>query len=135
MRRYLLDTGPAFDFLFDRNGVAERVIELLTQGAKVGICTPVLGEIAAGLENSKSREASWQVTRQRLKHLTIWPYQHDDAIEFGRLAATLIRRGRPMQQIDIMIAAIAKTLGNCTVVSYDSDLAAIPGLNVENWKS
>lgn len=41
--------------------------------------------------------------------------------------------GRPMQQIDIQIAAIARTLGDCTVVSSDTDLAAVPGLTVENW--
>jgi tRNA(fMet)-specific endonuclease VapC len=40
-----------------------------------------------------------------------------------------------MQQIDIQIAAIALSLGNCTVVTADSDLAAIPGLRVENWAS
>lgn len=34
-----------------------------------------------------------------------------------------------------MIAAIALTLGSCTVVSADSDLAAVPGLPVENWAS
>jgi tRNA(fMet)-specific endonuclease VapC len=38
-----------------------------------------------------------------------------------------------MQQIDIQVAAIALSLGNCTVVSSDSDLAAVPGLTVENW--
>ena len=41
--------------------------------------------------------------------------------------------GRPMGQNDIMIAAIALSLGNATVVTMDSDLAAIPGLTVENW--
>jgi tRNA(fMet)-specific endonuclease VapC len=38
-----------------------------------------------------------------------------------------------MQRVDIQIAAIAFSLGHCTVVSGDSDLAAIPGLIVENW--
>jgi tRNA(fMet)-specific endonuclease VapC len=38
-----------------------------------------------------------------------------------------------MQQVDMMIAAIALALGNCTVVSGDSDLMAIPGLTVEDW--
>ena len=38
-----------------------------------------------------------------------------------------------MQQIDIMVAAIAFALGDCTVVSKDTDLAAIPGLTFENW--
>jgi tRNA(fMet)-specific endonuclease VapC len=45
----------------------------------------------------------------------------------------LKRIGRPMQQIDIMIAAIAFSLGNCSVATADSDLAAVPGLLVENW--
>ena len=30
-------------------------------------------------------------------------------------------------------AAIALSLGNCTVVSADGDLVAVPGLAVENW--
>jgi len=43
--------------------------------------------------------------------------------------------GRPIGVIDSMIAAIAMTLGNCRVVSTDSDLLAVPGLTVENWRS
>jgi predicted nucleic acid-binding protein len=38
-----------------------------------------------------------------------------------------------MQQIDIQIGATAISLGNCTVVSADSDLRAIPALDVEDW--
>ena len=37
--------------------------------------------------------------------------------------------------VDTMIAAIAMTLGNCTVVSSDSDLRAVPGLNLEDWRA
>ncbi len=35
----------------------------------------------------------------------------------------------------MMIAAIALSLGDCTVVSADSDLLVVPGLPVENWRS
>ena len=38
-----------------------------------------------------------------------------------------------MQQIEILIAAIARSLGNCTVVTDDSDLSAVPELKIENW--
>ena len=38
-----------------------------------------------------------------------------------------------MQQVDIQIAAIAFALGDCKVVSSDSDLNAITGLFVETW--
>jgi tRNA(fMet)-specific endonuclease VapC len=132
-QRYLLDTGPAFDFLFRRAGVDLRVEEARRRGAKVGICVPVLGEIAAGLEASDSREASWEIARRKLGKLVCWPFEEAAAYEYGRIFAELKRRGRIIQQIDMQIAAIALTLGNCTVVTKDSDLPAIPGLTVENW--
>ena len=68
-----------------------------------------------------------------LPSLKLWPFDEIAAFEYGRLHAELLRIGRPMQVIDIMIAAIALSLGNTTVVTKDSDLSAIPGLTVENW--
>ena len=53
--------------------------------------------------------------------------------KYGRLAFELKTIGRPIGQNDIMIAAIALSLGNTTVVTMDSDLAAVPDLTVENW--
>ena len=38
-----------------------------------------------------------------------------------------------MQIFDMLIAAVAMAVGNCTVVSSDNDFLAIPGLTVENW--
>jgi len=38
-----------------------------------------------------------------------------------------------LQQFDHQIAAIALALGQCTMVSEDSDLSSVPGLSVENW--
>jgi hypothetical protein len=43
------------------------------------------------------------------------------------------RRGRIIPQIDLQIAAIAISPGNCTVATKDSDFQAIPGLDVEDW--
>lgn len=134
-RRYLLDTGPAFDFLFKRKGVDLRILEARQAGAKVGICVPGLGEIVGGLEASGSREASWAIARPRLQKLICWPFDKAAAYEYGRIYAELKKRGRIIQQIDMQIAAIALSLGKCTVVSGDADLTAVPGLSVENWAS
>jgi tRNA(fMet)-specific endonuclease VapC len=133
MRRYLLDTGPAQDFNNNRNGVRERVDAERHRGHRIGICTPVLGELWAGLEGSATRDRNLHRLRFGLSRLILWPYDDRAAEEFGRIFAELRRIGRPMQQIDIQIAAIASALGECTVVSGDSDLSAIPGLTVENW--
>lgn len=40
---------------------------------------------------------------------------------------------RTVPPVDLMIAAIARTLGDCTVVTVDGDFSAVPGLKVENW--
>jgi tRNA(fMet)-specific endonuclease VapC len=50
-----------------------------------------------------------------------------------RLKADVRRIGRPLRQIDIMIVAVGRSLGNGTVVSDDSDFSAVPALSVENW--
>ncbi|HVX15368.1 MAG TPA: type II toxin-antitoxin system VapC family toxin [Pirellulales bacterium] len=62
-------------------------------------------------------------------------YTSEGAEEYGRIFAELRRLGRPMQQIDMQIGAIARTLPGCIVVSKDSDLLAIPGITVENWEA
>jgi tRNA(fMet)-specific endonuclease VapC len=42
-------------------------------------------------------------------------------------------RGYSRLRYDIQLAAIALSLGNCIVVTTNSDLTAIPGLRTENW--
>ena len=133
MRRYLLDTGIAGHFINARRGVRERVQHETRLGNRIGICVPVLGELYFGIENSATRDRNLQLLLIALGHLIVWPYTNDAAEEYGRLRAELRRIGRPMQQIDIQVAAIALTLGNCTVVTTDTDLAAVPGLLTENW--
>lgn len=96
---------------------------------------PVLAELAGGIENSQSRDRNMKNLKAALASLKTWPFDSPAAFEYGRIFAELVRIGRPMQAIDIMVAAIANTLGNCVVVSADSDLKAVPGLKVENWRS
>ena len=133
IRRYLLDTGIAQDFQDDRHGVRNRALEQRKLGHRLGICIPVLGELWAGIEGSASRERNLERLRRALSQLIVWPYTSEAASEYGRIFAELRRLGRPMQQVDIQIAAIAHTLPNCVVVSSDSDLLAVPGLIIENW--
>src|SRR5437870_2431475 len=116
MRRFLLDTGTAGDYIDHRNRVLDRAREEVARGSRIGICVPVLGELYFGIERSASRTKNLQRLRVALPSLTIWPFNETAAAEFGRLAAELGRLGRPMQQIDIQVAAVAISLGNCTVV-------------------
>ncbi|HEY7153154.1 MAG TPA: type II toxin-antitoxin system VapC family toxin [Gemmataceae bacterium] len=133
MNRYLLDTGLMGDFINHRRGVDVKVREARQRGARIGTCMPVVGELFFGIEASATREANLARLKRALSGIICWPFDRQAAEKYGHLAAELKRLGRPMQQIDIQIAAVARSLGNCTVVSADSDLAAVPGLTVENW--
>jgi tRNA(fMet)-specific endonuclease VapC len=133
MRRYLLDTGIAGHFVYRRKGVFERAERKSKRGDHIGICVPVLGELYFGVEYSDSRERNLRPLLAAISTLRIWPFTEEAAAEYGKIAAFLERSGRPIQQVDMQIAAIAITLGPCTVVTTDSDLSAVPGLKVENW--
>ena len=133
IRRYLLDTGIAQDFQDDRRGVRAQAKAARTLGHRVGICIPVLGELWSGVEGSASRDLNLRRLRHAVSQLSIWPYTVEAAAEYGRIFMELRRAGRPMQQIDMQIGAIARTLPNCVIVSKDSDVSAIMGVAVENW--
>jgi tRNA(fMet)-specific endonuclease VapC len=135
MRRYLLDTGIARDFQDDRHGVRARALAQRKLGHRLGICVPVLGELWSGVEGSASRERNLDRLRRAVSQLIVWPYTPEAAAEYGRIFTELRRMGRVMQQVDMQIAAIARTLPSCIIVSSDSDLLAVPGATVENWAS
>ncbi|WP_020470236.1 type II toxin-antitoxin system VapC family toxin [Zavarzinella formosa] len=133
MTRYLLDSGILGHLVNRRQGIRERCQLETRKGNIIGIGVPVLAELVYGIEYGENRDRNMRSLHSVLPSITVWPFDKDAAFEYGRLHAELRRTGRPMQVIDIMIAAIALTLGKCTVVSTDSDLLAIPGLTVENW--
>jgi tRNA(fMet)-specific endonuclease VapC len=135
MKRYLLDTNSAAHCIFRRKNVHNRVKEAKTAGAKIGIGMPVLAELLAGIENSASREKNLAVVERHLRLFRLWPFTADAARVYARLFAVMRKAGRTIGAMDLQIAAIALNLGQCTVVTCDSDLLAVPGLSVENWET
>ncbi len=135
MRRYLLDCNAAADCIFRRRNVHERVKQARAAGHKIGIAIPVIGELMAGVELSQSRARNLEIVERNLDLFRLWPLTPEAAREYDRLFAELRRTGRPMQTIDIQIAAIALSLCSCAVVTRDTDLSSVSGLRVEDWIS
>jgi tRNA(fMet)-specific endonuclease VapC len=132
-RKYLLDTGIVGHLIADRKGVRANARAARRRGCVIGLCVTVLGELYHGVENSSDPNGNHQKMHNGIRGLAVWPYSVAAAAEYGRLQTYLQRMGRPMQQNDVQIAAIVRTLGNCILVSMDTDFAAIPGLRVEDW--
>ena len=92
----------------------------------------MLGELWSGVECSDSRERNLAALLEALTTLSVWPFTTVAAEEYGRIFAELKRVGRRIQQVDMQIAAIARTLPNCVVITKDSDLSAVSGIKIEN---
>ena len=133
MKRFLLDTGAAGDYIHRRRGVYERARAAVADGHRVGIGVPVLAELWYGVEYSSTRERNAERLHRILPDLIVWPFTEQAAQTYGRIAAELRRSGRSIGKIDMLIAAIALSLGNTTAVSGDADLRVVPGLAIENW--
>jgi tRNA(fMet)-specific endonuclease VapC len=134
MSRYLLDTNAVGDFLNHRHGIPARVKVARTHGIVIGTCEPVVAELYYGIENSSTRDENLARLERGLHGIKCWPLTRSASAEYGRLAVALKRQGRVIGQIDILIAAIAISFGDCIVVSNDKDMLVIPGLVVENWR-
>jgi tRNA(fMet)-specific endonuclease VapC len=133
MRRYLLDSNAVNGFINHREPLFERIREARLRGDHIGTCEPVIAELFFGLEFSSSRDVNIQRLNRGLAQLRSWPFDRAAARQCALIMADLQRRGEPIQMVDMMLAAIALALGNTTVVTSDSDLLRITGLNVENW--
>jgi tRNA(fMet)-specific endonuclease VapC len=62
-----------------------------------------------------------------------WPFDLAAAEEYGRITIEAKATGRTLGKLDMMIAAIARVIPNCTIVTSDSDFNAIAGIRTENW--
>ncbi|MBX9679206.1 MAG: type II toxin-antitoxin system VapC family toxin [Gemmataceae bacterium] len=133
MTRFLLDTGVAGLYLDRKRGVFERSQEEVKRGHAIGIAGPVLAELALRAEGSPWREQNLRRLRQALQVWKLWLPSADTSFEYGRIAFELKKLGRPIGHNDIWIAATARTLLQCVVVTLDSDLSAVPGLVIEQW--
>jgi tRNA(fMet)-specific endonuclease VapC len=135
MKRYLLDSNALNSYIFRRGAVHVRATERKNAGAAIGTGIPIVAEILGGTLFSDSWKTNVPIVERKLNLLRLWPFDLAAARKYAHLYAEMRRKGDRIQSIDLMIAAIALTLGNCTVVSSDSDLSRVPGLVVENWVS
>lgn len=126
---YLLDTNHASAvFLKDPRLAAEAV----RADEELFLPMPALGELWFMVFNSRRVEENRERLIGFLQSLIVLPFDELAAEEFGRIRVDLRRKGRPIPQIDVQIAAIARQR-NLTVLTDDGHFGAIDGIQVENW--
>jgi len=117
-----------------------RVVERLKERSKdeVSVPQPVLAEIAYGIERlPKSKRKDVLQERFDLVRSELARSEWTDEVSesFGRIKATLEKKGRRIEDFDAAIAAHALARGAILVTANLDDMTRISGLTVEDWSS
>jgi predicted nucleic acid-binding protein len=93
-------------------------------------------ELRAGAALSDDAGRLWQRTQQQVLTLVQWlPFDDRAAIAAADVGAALRRRGEPVEETDLFIAATALVHGFSVATRNARHFERVPGLIVENWFS
>jgi tRNA(fMet)-specific endonuclease VapC len=117
-----------------------KIIERLKQRSKgeISVPQPVLAEIAYGIERlpkSKRKEALQERFDLVRSELARSPWSDEVSESFGRIKATLEKKGQRIEDFDAAIAAHALATGATLITANVDHMTRIPGLTVEDWSS
>lgn len=90
-------------------------------------------EVTLGIFANKNinQEKDLAKAKELFRILKILPLDHESAMEAGRIAGDLIRRGKQIDDNDCMTAAIAKMNGIDTIMTRNEGHYKLAGLNVK----
>jgi tRNA(fMet)-specific endonuclease VapC len=133
---YVLDTNAVSALMKGTPAVVERLAG--TTPAEVAIPQPVLAEIAFGIERlPRSRRRAALQARFDLLCAELPRAEWTDAVSqtYGRVKATLERRGTRIEDVAAAIAAHALALDATLVTANLDHMTRVPGLRTEDWNA
>jgi tRNA(fMet)-specific endonuclease VapC len=129
--KYLLDTSTVIDIF---NGNKEALFNLdMTPSQDVSTSSLVFTELAAGMQGQIQNSTPHKMAKNFMQLATIEPYGRDAALIAGDLLVLLAKKGKPVGQMDTMIAAHALAIDATLVTANTKHFERIPGLKISNW--
>lgn len=132
--RYVLDTNTVSALMNGNERVLDRLQDVPRH--EVWVPQPAWAEVAFGIDRlpSSKRKTALEERRVLVRTATQCAEWTDEVtLAFGRIKATLEKRGEPIEDFDAAIAAHALA-GDAVLVTADAKhMPRIPGLIIEDW--
>ncbi len=132
-QNYLLDTDTVSFFLKKNPSVAEKVIQAVQNESVIGISIITHYEIMSGLK-FKFSEKYLKSYSLFTDSIYIYPLTEQSVQISSDLYANLRKKGKPLDDIDLLIAGTAVENRSILVTGNISHFQRIKGLKMENWK-
>ena len=128
--RYLLDTNIASYAIKGSVSVRQRLQK--SAPTEVAISGITEAELRFGVLRLPAAKRLAFVVDEFLRFIDILPWDSAAAQEYAQLRASIEQEGRPMGNMDLMIAAQSLAL-ELTLVSSDRVFRRVKDLNLEDW--
>jgi tRNA(fMet)-specific endonuclease VapC len=128
---YLLDTNICVFAIKKNAGVLSALKKHKDKGLYISAIT--LSELEHGVCNSLYQEKNRIALTNFLSLITLLAYDDMAAHEYGKIRADLQKRGCIIGNMDMLIAAHAKSVNMTLVTNNTKEFARIHGLTIEDW--
>lgn len=91
------------------------------------------GELMHGVEKSQMVGRNRGAITLFLSAISILPFGHYAAEEYGKVRADLEKKGMPIGPMDLLIAGHARSEGLILVTNNTREFLRVEGLEVEDW--
>ena len=129
---YMLDTNILiYAMRHPRDRIVDRLIE--HAGDDIAISAITLPELVLGVLRSSNPLRNRQALMAVLAGVDVVFFDNSAASEFAIIKDALLRAGMPIEDMDILIGAHAKSLGYTLVTDNERHMGRIEDLAIENW--
>jgi tRNA(fMet)-specific endonuclease VapC len=101
--------------------------------AAVAVSVVTVLELRQGAEGSQQRGLAHSRLDDFLGPMLVLSFEEADALVAARIRAQLFRLGRPIGDLDSLIAAQALARDLIVVTNNVSEFERVPDLSIENW--
>jgi tRNA(fMet)-specific endonuclease VapC len=128
---YMLDTNIVVFAIKNNANVISAIKAHKNQGLFISAIT--LSELEHGIYNSLYPEKNRTALIKFLSLIDVLPYDDKVAQEYGKIRADLQKRGCLIGNMDMLIAAHAKSVHMILVTNNTKEFERIGGLRIEDW--
>jgi len=129
--KYLLDTNICIHLMKHTESVLERFSEKKSDGLTISSIT--LAELEFGICNSAAYDKNRAKLLSFLPLVNVLSFDDTAAVEYGITRAKLQKKGTPIGQMDMLIAAHALSKDLTLVTNNTREFERVEGLQIEDW--
>jgi len=129
---YMLDTNICIFLIKNKSLELAKKIASVPEN-QIFISTIVQSELEYGVAKSQNITQNALALMKFLSTMSVIPFDCAASEEYGKIRADLERKGKPIGNMDMLIAAHAKAAGLVCVTNNVKEFGRVEGLAVEDW--